>query len=258
MKTKIIRTTYSNLYRTYNHSPYWSNNCLYYILDGQTKHTRSEPDWTQSKPVQHLLDLQDSPASAHFGLNLGGLTQIPGLTICKCFFSACISGLKCLHSKPGAHVPASYVGGQKQTPQSCPSCFKPGPGVTGLTQIPGLSICKCFFSACISGLKCLHSKPGAHVPASCVGGEKQTPQSCPSCLKRGPGVGCEVVKSQQIFFPGLVLHIASGLAQQNRLSFFAQLSQSLTAPKHKEAESIAVVANTKAWTAIIFNGKMRI
>ena len=32
----------------------------------------------------------------------------------------------------------------------------------------------------------------------------------------------------------------------NLLSFFAQLSQSLTAPEHKEAESIAVITNTKA------------
>ena len=36
------------------------------------------------------------------------------------------------------------------------------------------------------------------------------------------------------------------ISTYNLLSFFAQLSQSLTAPEHKEAESIAVITNTKA------------
>ena len=30
-----------------------------------------------------------------------------------------------LHSRPGAQLPAVYVGGQKQLPQDSPSCFKP-------------------------------------------------------------------------------------------------------------------------------------
>ena len=55
--------------------------------------------------------------------------------------------------------------------------------IPGLTQIPGLSTCKCLYAACTKGLKCLHSKPGAHAPASCVGGLQANPQSWPSCLK---------------------------------------------------------------------------
>ena len=35
------------------------------------------------------------------------------------------------------------------------------------------------------------------------------------------------------------------ISTYNLLSFFAQLSQSLTAPEHKEAESIPVITNTK-------------
>ena len=55
--------------------------------------------------------------------------------------------------------------------------------IPGLTQIPGLSTCKCLYARCSKGLKCLHSKPGAHVPASCVGGLQANPQACPSCWK---------------------------------------------------------------------------
>ena len=36
------------------------------------------------------------------------------------------------------------------------------------------------------------------------------------------------------------------ISTYNLLSFFAQLSQSLTAPEQKEAESIPVITNTKA------------
>ena len=40
--------------------------------------------------------------------------------------------------------------------------------------------------------------------------------------------------------------IKKAISTYNLLSFFAQLSQSLTAPEHKEAENIPVITNTKA------------
>ena len=48
--------------------------------------------------------------------------HIPGLA--HLHWESGIRGSR-LHSRPGAQLPAVYVGGQKQLPQDSPSCFKP-------------------------------------------------------------------------------------------------------------------------------------
>ena len=65
-------------------------------------------------------------------LHIPGLAHFPG--------ESGIRGSR-LHSRPGAQLPAVYVGGQKQLPQDSPSCFKPK-GMTSLKREDLVIKCK--------------------------------------------------------------------------------------------------------------------